>query len=251
MKCCDAMGLTIHYKLKLRPDSHGIDDLRARWAVEEAREIAKKFKRRGRFDAVSKMSDDRRMLLSEAMAFVKYRHPKHGEQWSDVPPLRGWVFVADVGADCEPLRIGLCEYPASFWDIDDDHASKLRGWQLKAFSKTQYASLNGWEHFRRCHVAVVDFLAALHALGIVVKISDEGHYWPHRDVRTLRANVEMMNRVVASAAGALKDAFGDGGVQSPIFAHPQFERLEAEGVAERPDVADAARRIAGKLPRAQ
>ena len=42
-----------------------------------------------------------------------------------------------------------------------------------------------------------------------------------------------MNGIVAGLAGALKDAAEDDGgppVQSPIFAHPQFERLEAEGV---------------------
>ena len=42
-----------------------------------------------------------------------------------------------------------------------------------------------------------------------------------------------MNRVVAAAAGARKDCAGEADresrVQAPIFAHPQFERLEAEG----------------------
>ncbi|MDQ5978064.1 MAG: hypothetical protein QG602_1036, partial [Verrucomicrobiota bacterium] len=41
--------------------------------------------------------------------------------------------------------------------------------------------------------------------------------------------------IVAAFAGAMKDATEDapGGasVQSPIFVHPQFERLEAEGIA--------------------
>ena len=43
-----------------------------------------------------------------------------------------------------------------------------------------------------------------------------------------------MNGAIAAAAGALKDmdgAAGAAGVQSPIFAHPQFEHLEAEGAA--------------------
>jgi hypothetical protein len=44
-----------------------------------------------------------------------------------------------------------------------------------------------------------------------------------------------MNGLVAASAGALKDFYGaDGGdslVQSPIFAHQQFEQLEAEGAA--------------------
>jgi hypothetical protein len=47
----------------------------------------------------------------------------------------------------------------------------------------------------------------------------EGGYWPRRSERTLRTEVDQ-----------LKDASEDGdGVQVAIFAHPQFERLEAEG----------------------
>ena len=103
-------------------------------------------------------------------------------------------------------------------------------WRLRSFSKTQYASLHGWEHFRRCHVAVIDFLAALRPLGFNVKISDGGDYWPRRSERKLRAEIGLMNRLIAGAAGALKDADGDGnGVQARIFERPPFERLEAEG----------------------
>lgn len=224
------MGLTIHYKLALRPQSHGLDDLRARWAVEEARRIAMKMKRRGLFHAVSRMTDEARVLRREAEQYIHYLHSDQaGEQWCDVHPLRGWMFCVDVGADCEPLRIGLCEYPKRVWHLGDDRATKLSGWRLAAFSKTQYASLHGWEHFRRCHVAIVDFLAALRPLGFTVKISDEGHYWPRRSERTLRAEVDTMNRLVAAATGALKDAEEDGAVKAAIFEHPQFERLEAEG----------------------
>jgi len=109
-------------------------------------------------------------------------------------------------------------------------AQKGGAWRLSGFSKTQYASLHGWEHFRRCHVAIVDFLAALRPLGFDVKISDEGHYWPRRSERALREEVDKMNRLIAAVAGEMKDAHEEsGGVQAAIFAHPQFERLEAEG----------------------
>ena len=43
-----------------------------------------------------------------------------------------------------------------------------------------------------------------------------------------------MNCAIAAAAGAMKDfdkPTGAAGVQSPIFAHPQFEHLEADGAA--------------------
>ena len=108
-----------------------------------------------------------------------------------------------------------------------------RGWRLSRCSKTQYASLHGWEHFRRCHTAVIDLLLAAQRRGLVVKISDEGDYWPGRNVAALRRNIDEMNGVVAAAAGALKDfdeaINGTSNVASPIFAHRNFERLEAEG----------------------
>lgn len=224
------MGLTIHFQLALRPDAPDMDEHRARWAVEDARRLAMEMKRRGAFVAVTRIAHEPQVVRRQAGEFVRYNHPRHGEQYCEAVPLRGWVFVADMGADCEPLRIGLCEYPAHVWHLGDDRATRLHGWRLAASSKTQYASLHGWEHFRRCHVAIVDFLAALRPLGFVVKISDEGHYWPRRSERALHTEIEKMNRLVAAAAGAMKDAHEDsGGVQAAIFAHPQFERLEAEG----------------------
>jgi hypothetical protein len=67
-----------------------------------------------------------------------------------------------------------------------------------------------------------------------VTVSDEGEYWPGRNEAALSRNLEQMSGAIAAAAGAMKDfdkASGAAGVQSPIFTHPQFERLEAEGAA--------------------
>ena len=247
------MGVSIHYSLSAPA---ALKPAEALALVERMRAVALDMKRRRRVKSVSPIASDTAAALYEGRQFPTVQSDWNGRKYSpDVFPKRGAIFEVDVGNDCEPLSIGLFKYPARVTSCEtgnNECRTKMGwAWQFHRHCKTQYASLHGWEHFRRCHVAVVDFLAALRALGLSVTISDEGGYWPSRDVRTLRANVEMMNRVVASAAGALKDAFGDGEVQSPIFAHPQFERLEAEGVAERPDVADAARRIAGKLPRAQ
>ena len=69
----------------------------------------------------------------------------------------------------------------------------LAGWRLAGFSKTQYASLHGWEHFQRCHCAVVTLLAASRVPGLLVKISDEGDYWPRRSLTRLRQNLDQMN----------------------------------------------------------
>lgn len=225
------MGITIHYRLSLRPEAPDLDDLRARWAVEDARRLAIKMKRQKAFDFVGPMRWD-----YEARKWNREFHdipvPGKPGHFYDIEPLpeAGNLFEIHPGRDCEPLWIGLCRYPKTQWAYGRDfRVPRGPTWRLKCFSKTQYASIHGWEHFRRCHVAILDFLAALRPLGFDVKIKDEGHYWPRRSERKLREEVGMMNRVIAAAAGAMKDAFDDGSIQAAIFAHPQFERLEAEG----------------------
>ena len=233
------MGLTIHYRLSLPPEPDGLDELRARWAVEAARSLAKKMKRQKQFAAVGPMRWDYESRKWNR-EFYDFPVPGQPNRFYDIEPFpeAGQLFEIQPGLDCEPFWIGLCRYPKTEHAFERDFRVP-RGpvWRLRGFSKTQYASLHGWEHFRRCHVAIVDFLAALRPLGFRVKISDEGCYWPHRSERNLREAVGMMNRLVAAAAGALKDADESGGVEAPIFAHPQFERLEAEGtnlLAKRP-----------------
>jgi hypothetical protein len=152
--------------------------------------------------------------------------------WFEVQPEWGYLFTLDVGEDCEPMRLGLCRYPRFHYYKGRPLFTNQPDWRLSAFSKTQYASLHGWEHFRRCHLAVIAALGIWRKLGARVKISDEGEYWPRRSERTLRRELDQMNGIIAGLAGALKDAADDDGgppVQSPIFAHPQFERLEAKG----------------------
>jgi hypothetical protein len=217
------MGLTIHYELKLSTARRGLDEFEARRAVEAWRKLALKFKRQGRLDSVGKLGfapADRRYAVEWRMRPVPGQPRAFTEE--EIRPLAGHLFQISVGRDCEPLLLGLCRYESG------------GGWRLQGFSKTQYASLHGWDHFRRCHTAVIDLLAGGQALGLAVEISDEGEYWPGRDLRALQRNLEEMNCVVAAAAGALKDGDqeNDGaGVQAPIRAHPHFERLEAEGAA--------------------
>ncbi len=125
----------------------------------------------------------------------------------------------------------MCRYPAGVLQHGRELPTRLgAGWRLSGFSKTQYVGLHGWEHFKRCHLAVINLLAAVRTLDLRVKISDEGEYWPRRSLANLRGNLDQMNGLVAAAAGALKD--GDAGVESPIFRHKHFERLEAEGEAK-------------------
>lgn len=234
------MGLTIHYRLAFTPiGGWSFQATDARQAVEEARGIALKMKQQKAFDAVGPMrwDDECRRWNRE---FYEFPVSGHSNRHHLIEPLpaEGSLFEIRPGRDCEPLWIGLCRYPKTHSAYGRKfHVPHGPEWRLRRFSKTQYASLHGWEHFRRCHVAIVDFLAALRPLRFDVEISDEGRYWPDRSEQNLREEVGMMNRLVAAGAGAIKDACDDGSVQAPIFAHPQFERLEAEGtnlLAKRP-----------------
>jgi hypothetical protein len=216
------MGLTIHYKLGLIGAVEGVDHLQARDVVDVARKLALKFKRKGRVDAVGAIGFEP-ALRRFAREWRFHRVPGAPKSFTEeeIWPVAGWLFFVEVGRGCEPLLLGLCRYDRP-------------GWRLHSFSKTQFAGVHGWEHFQRCHCVVIDLLAALRPLGFKVRINDEGEYWPRRSTAALRRNLGEMNAAIAGAAGALKDANEECGgppVQSPIFAHPQFERLEAQGEA--------------------
>jgi len=226
------MGLTIHYKL-IAPA--GTDAVRAREIVMQLRRRAQDFKHRGRVDRVHPPGDDPESLrwAREWMWRPDPSRPSREFQ-AEIPPLAGFIFPVSMGKGCEPLWLGLCRYPLTVRLGGQRVRSRLNGWRLHGFCKTQYASLHGWEHFRRCHTAVIDLLAGARRLGLAVQINDEGDYWPGRDLAALRRNLDEMNGVIAAAAGALKDWAGDREgtpAQSPILAHPHFERLEAEGAA--------------------
>jgi hypothetical protein len=226
------MGLTIHYKL-IAPSGTGPE--RAHEFVSQLRRCAQGFEQRGRVGAVHPLGDDEESLRW-ARQWVFRREPNYSlSEYAEVLPLEGFIFPVSVGADCEPLWLGLCRYPLTVMIGGRRFRSELRGWRLHGFCKTQYASLHGWNYFRRCHTAVIDLLAAGRRMGMEIEINDEGEYWPGRDVRALRQNLDEMNGLVAGAAGALKDFCSDTGkprVESPIFAHRDFERLEAEGAEQ-------------------
>lgn len=231
------MGLTIHYTIRW-PEKN-----RMFWAqaVREARlRIARR--RLGRVSPLRETDG----TWAGGLQFEPIR--SQPGQVGEVPPLCGRLFTLDVGEDCEPAVMGLCHYPPCIRRTWGDR-HRLRGWIYRSFSKTQYAGLHGWTHFRRCHLAVIRALEVWRELGARVTIHDEGDYWPDHDEAALRRNLDQMNAAIAGAAGALKDfADDDGGppVQSPIFAHPQFERLEAEGVSQHGKKIAALTRVLGR-----
>ena len=240
------MGLTVHYKLAAPKNC---DAAQAHELVRAMRRRAQGFKQRGRVEKVLPIGTDHESLRW-AMDYREVPHPYRDGQKSgiEIPAAEGFLFFVEVGEDCEPLRLGLCRYPKTVVMGGRRYRTERPGWRFDGFAKTQYASLHGWEHFRRCHCAVVDLLHGLRQLGLELTISDEGDYWPGRSVAALRQNLDEMNGVVAAAAGALKDLDearnGASNVESPIFAHPQFERLEAAGAAKH---GAAIRRLHGEV----
>ncbi len=231
------MGLTLHYRLTAPAD---VTARSAATLVRRLHATAGKFATAGRVDEVLPISSDRPDLDRFAHAWRALPHPSDPDTCVGVqiPATAGWIFPVELGDDCELLWLGLCRYPARIVRDERPLATRLSPrWQFAGFCKTQYASLHGWDHFARCHTAVVDLLRAASPLGLRVKINDEGGYWPHRRLPLLRERLNQMNGIVAALAGAVKDATDETGgppVQSPIFAHPRFEQFEAEGLAAQP-----------------
>ena len=229
------MGLTVHFKLSVPAD---LTEAEAKQIVGSLHRKAVRLQVEGWVDRVHPITLDPKILRKYAThwRFMKEPGNPRREHQIEVWPAMGFMFCVSVGNDCEPLWLGLCRYPETVrYDGRNVPTKAGPGWRHAGFSKTQFASVHGWEHFARCHCAVVHLLAACASPHLGVKISDEGEYWPRRSLKRLRENLDQMNGIMAGAAGALKDAFpganGENAVQSPIFAHPQFEQLEAAGEA--------------------
>ncbi len=239
------MGLTVHATLRAPAN---LADAAAPALVRRLHTVARRWHRTGRVDAVGPVGRAPADLVW-LYEWIVVPLPDGGRRGLSVPPVAGHVFPVTLGAGAEPLFLGLCRYPARISDPATGRTRAVRrsGWRLRLSCKTHYAGLHGWEHFRRCHTAAVDLLAALRPLGLRVDLHDEGGYWPGRRTDLLHANLAHLDGLVAALAGALKDA-SDGTsapvVQAPIFAHPQFERLEAAGAAALgPSLQDLIRRL--------
>lgn len=228
------MGLSLHVHVHA-PAS--LDEPAVRVIVTRWQGLAEGLAAEGRVDRVFELSNETADLDQFATGWISVPVPGDPDTCTGVAvaPVAGWIFLVQLGKGSEPLVLGLCRYPTNVKAPGGGAwlpSGKDEGWHFLASCKTQYASLHGWESFRRCHVAAVDLALAGQTLGIEVRIEDEGGYWPGRNEVALRAAVERMNRLVAGLAGALKDTTDEDGnspsVESPILEHPAFERLEAE-----------------------
>lgn len=224
------MGLTIHYTITPRQP---IDASEARRLIFAACAATQRLVRRRGYSHVTRPKEaDPDDLWIQGSIFRKV--DAYTTRGYSVPPKLGGYYELSLGQDCETALFGLCEYPATLRLADGRRLrTGIGGWRFHACCKTQYASLHGWEPFFASHKLVIDAALVWKKLGCDVELIDEGGYWPGRKIETLRTNLNQMNGLIAAMGGALKDANDDGGpsVESPIFAHPRFEHLEAEGLA--------------------
>ena len=223
------MGLTIYYKLSV---TENLSSAVVRELVSRAGLYAKKI-------GCVEVSDVTRVETDTPFTslFVCAGDVKDG-CFGGLPAKRGWVVEVWPGEGCESASLGLCQYRrrvpymlhGRYGSVRTDYTG---GWLFKGSCKTQYASEHGWEHFLRCHKMILSILNFWRQMGVTVEVSDEGGYWETKSEQKLRATLESYNGLIAAVAGAFKDASdtsGKGGsVESPIFAHGEFERLEAQG----------------------
>ncbi len=242
------MGLTIHYTLSLPRDVR----VSAHRLVSRLHATVEKYACAQKGVRVFEPTTDTAELDRWACAFLTFPDPDDLEtvHATSVPPIDGGLFPVSIGRDCEPLWLGLCRYPAT---IQHEGRATPTGqgadWRFCGHCKTQYASLHGWSHFRRCHTTIIRLLRLALDLGIRVRITDEGGWWPHRSDSRLQQMLEKNNRLMAALGGAMKDQLpaDEPHVVAPIFAHPDFERLEAGGIALESDAVAAATREIEKL----
>ena len=163
----------------------------------------------------------------------------HGRSRS-VAPLYVIGFETWPGDGCESANFGMCQFPKIIQNEGKDIKVKLPMWSWSSFCKTQYASnpeCGGVENFLRCHLCVVKLLDYAKELGILRDVYDEGHYWDKRDIEALAKEIGEWNQMLAAFAGQLQDALEkidpELSVESPIIEFPDFEHLEAEGLAKK------------------
>ena len=231
------MGLTIHYRIKLKATDTKTGIVDAWRLVSRAHAFAMRLQNMGRVKRVGEITCSRE-VLDQTIAFDRRLDFEGKWRMKLVTPHRGWVYHVNVGDGCEPVQLGLCRYPYTGPQVGPRRWAKIHSpqqaiWRLEGFCKTQYASQHGWDHFLACHRTALELIHYWSRTGAKVIIRDEGGYWPRLSEEKLRRSLGEYDGLTAAFAGALKDAAGDdvGSIKAPIFHHPQFEKLEAHGLS--------------------
>jgi hypothetical protein len=253
------MGLTVHYEWKTKSDLPS-----ARRLIAKFRSLALKLP----FDEVSEIfeqdpPDGKMEFLPYEHSFRRgglYRSRKRADgahELVDVPALHAVFFNVYVKG-AETAAIGLASHPPVVLHREDiierDDSGKDRGrligqgdpiefptrrrgyYSWHSFCKTQYAGnpkLGGEANFLKAHLSLIELLDQIDATGVKVRIRDDARYAKHRNVDRLLRSLRDWDAVVARVAGAFGDALGSesGAVMAPIKARPDFEHLEAKGIA--------------------
>ena len=219
------MGLTIHYTLRPARDM----------TVASLKNLLRRMQRSARRNGCAHVG---RVLHSAEMdpsapPFFETA-PGCERRMDGGPGTNGWLLEVWPGEGCETAVFGLMEHRRELprrkgqpqWER---RWSRQRRWELHTFCKTQYASERGWEHFRACHLRVIELLDLWREAGGRAKVHDEGCYWRSRSEARLCRELEDYDRLIAAMGGGFKDAFANGEVIAPIFNYRNFERLEHEG----------------------
>ena len=226
------MGLTIYYKLSVAKNL----------APEVVQELVQRVALYARKIGCAEVSEPLRPFREPVYSRLSVRAGRTEDGcFGFVPASEGWLVEVWPGEGCESAHFGLCQYPREApYELRGQRGwvktEYRRGWLFKGACKTQYAAEHGWDHFLRCHKTIISILKFWRQLGVTVKVSDEGEYWTTRSEAKLRTRLGCYDRLMAVVGGAFKDAAEATGkgyaIESPIFARPDFEKLEAEGWRE-------------------
>jgi len=189
------MGLTIHYKLSVKKK---ISSAAARGLVERAARHAKEI-------GCAEVGEIIRVEPDFPFTSLFVRAGKAEDCcFGDVPARDGWLVDVCPGNGCESVLLALCQYPREIPFRGETLATGYTGgWLFHGHCKTQFAAEHGWEHFLRCHKAVVTILEFCQQIGFAMEVTDEGGYWETRSEEKLCSALRRYDGFVAAVGGML------------------------------------------------
>jgi hypothetical protein len=253
------MGLTLYYDWKTKSDVSS-----ARRMIARFRAIALKLP----FDEVSDIweqdpPDNKTAFrrydgsFRRGALYLSRKRADGKEETVTVPALHALFFRVRVKG-AETASIGLASHPPVVLHHEDviehnedgseygrllgrgspvEFPTRRRGYySWHSFCKTQYAGnpkLGGEANFLKAHLGLIELLDQIQVSGVKVRIRDDSRYAKHRDVDRLLRKLRDWDAIVARFAGSIGDALGgeSGSVIAPIKDRPDFEHLEAKGIA--------------------
>lgn len=122
-----------------------------------------------------------------------------------IPPAVVWAFRGS-SPGAEDAAFGLAAYPATVTLGLHAHPTDLPGFRWAGGCSTQGAvKRGGAPAFLKAHRAVVLTLDRARALGVRVKVRDDGEFWTTRDPKVLLDKLEHWEGLVAALGRARRD----------------------------------------------